>query len=111
MITLISFQCSDFDQFSGTKLYYPPEYFTHKRYSGEHLDFWGASLVLYEMVEGVRAFRFTDEITDDQPLFHKETSSLYKKFIDEALEKDRSNRLDIGTVWSQLWMKDAYNKR
>ena len=111
MITLISFQCSDFDQFSGTKLYYPPEYFTHKRYSGEHLDFWGATLVLYEMVEGVRAFRFTDEITDDQPLFHKETSSLYKKFIDLALQKDRSNRLDIGTVWTQLWMKDAYNKR
>ena len=76
------------------------------------MDFWGATLVLYEMVEGVRAFRFTDEITDDMfPLFHKETSSLYKKFIDEALQKDRSNRLDIGTVWSQLWMKDAYNKR
>ena len=63
------------------------------------------------MVEGVRAFRFTDEITDDMfPLFHKETSSLYKKFIDLALQKDRSNRLDIGTVWTQPWMKDAYNK-
>ena len=101
------FKCPEFDQLKGTKLFYPPEYFLHKRYTGEHLDFWGATLVLYEMVEDVMAFRFTDEIIDEQPPFHKDTSLLYKDFIDQALHKDRANRLDVTTVWTQPWIINA----
>ena len=72
------------------------------------LDLWGANLVLYEMVEQVLAFRSLGDITDATPMFYKQTSLKYKTFIDQALHKDRDERVGEWTVWTHEWMRSPY---
>ena len=105
---MFSFNCSlfkhtDFDELIGTELYYPPEFFTHKRYNGEDLDLWGAALVLYEMVEGVMAFETTEEIAHKKLVFRKESSAMFRFFIKLALHKNRKCRLNKRTIWDHKW--------
>ena len=84
-------------------MFYPPEFFTHKRYNGEDLDIWRAALVLYEMVEGVMAFKTTEEIVEKKLVFCKESPVMFQFFLDLALHKNRKYRLNKKTVWRHNW--------
>ena len=100
-------QADDFSSLSGTKLFYPPEYFIIRCYKGEDLDFWGATSVLYEMVEGTKAFRTTEEIKYKVLYFHNiYTSMSYKEFIRQALHKIRTYRLNFETIWHSTWLNE-----
>ena len=99
----IIFQHTDFDELIGTELYYPPEFFTHKHYNGEDLDFWGSALVLYEMVEGVMAFETTEEIVHKKLVFCKESSAMFRFFIKQALHKIHKCRLNKRTIFNHEW--------
>ena len=63
-----------------------------KRYRGADVDMWGAALVLYQMVEGVKAFETTQEIVSKSLEFRVESSESYKDFLRNMLEKDRFKR-------------------
>jgi len=54
---IIDFGCADrlkdgdYNEFAGTPEFYPPEWFTQRRYKGERLDAWSLGVLLYTMIE------------------------------------------------------------
>ena len=83
--------------------YYPPEYFNTKRYNGEQLDFWGANLVLHMMVDGNKAFRNPME---KKQVYCGDLSLQLRSYLDEALHKDRFERLNKRSVWNHFRLKN-----
>ena len=102
-------QAEYFTDLSGTKLCYPPEYFKTRRYRGEDLDFWGATLVLYMMVEGTIAFKTPEEIVNKQLTINSSSSLSYKTFIYQALHKEPTIRLNYNTIWNPVWLRQDIN--
>ena len=98
-------QPADFTRLSGTISCYPPEYFETKRYNGKELDFWGAALVLYEIVEGSSPFETADDIMNKPLSLRKSYSNSYKFFILGALDKKREKRFNFEMVWDHIWMR------
>ena len=100
-------QFADFTELSGTELCYPPEYFKTKCYNGEELDFWGAALVLYSIVECIcEPFETANDVMHKKLLLcNNKTSKHYKDFIQGALCKHRERRFNFETVWHQTWMR------
>ena len=98
-------QSDDFSSFSGTPTYYPPEFFTTGRYNGEELDFWGATLVLYMMIEGTNAFENKEEVVNKKLIVNRECSLLLRLFFYGALHKQRERRLNFYTVWDHHWLQ------
>ena len=98
-------QSADFTVFSGTETCYPPEWFKNNRYKGEELDFWGAALVLYKIIEGIiDPFITADDIMHKPLPLNKSYTYSFKFFILGALDKHREMRIKFETVWDEHWM-------
>ena len=87
-------------------LYHSPEFFNTKRYNDEQLDFWGANLVLYMMVEGNKAFRNPMEIIKKKQVYCGDLPLQLRSYLDEALHKDRFERLNKRSVWNHFRLKN-----
>ena len=102
-------QAEYFRHLSGTKSFYPPEYFKTGCYKGEDLDFWGASLVLYMMVERTEAFQTPEEVVCKQLTINNNSTSLsYKRFIYQALHKEPAVRLNYKAIWNTVWLDKRF---
>ena len=102
-------QAGYFRDLSGTEVFYPPEYFTTGCYKGEDLDFWGASLVLYMMVEGTKAFKTPEEVVYKALNINNiSTSFPFRNFIYQALDKDPAYRLNYNTILNTVWLDKQF---
>ncbi|KAM8982693.1 serine/threonine-protein kinase pim-1-like [Ara ararauna] len=79
-VKLIDFGCSTlltntvYTKFSGTPLYYPPEWFNYHCYLGRPAAIWSLGVLLYEMVCGVLPFRCCKDIIGGQLFFQRQVS-------------------------------------
>lgn len=78
--TLIDFDSCTFNRnkpfrvFSGTSIYYPPEWYINKMCSAEPMTVWSLGLVLYNMITGRLPFDYVYEITTSEINFSEFSS-------------------------------------
>ena len=61
--------CSICIYFPGTRKYFPPEWFSHKKYQASPTTTWSLGVLLFELVCGDLPFEGEEEIIFKQPLF------------------------------------------
>uniref|UniRef100_A0A8V5H510 non-specific serine/threonine protein kinase n=1 Tax=Melopsittacus undulatus TaxID=13146 RepID=A0A8V5H510_MELUD len=112
-IKLIDFGCSTllrnmvYTKFSGTPLYYPPEWFLYHCYHGRPAAIWSLGVLLYEMVCGVLPFRCCEDITSGQLFFKRQISVECQQLIRWCLNMKDWARPSLEDVFNHPWLSEA----
>ncbi|XP_033930095.1 LOW QUALITY PROTEIN: serine/threonine-protein kinase pim-1-like [Melopsittacus undulatus] len=110
-IKLIDFGCSTllrnmvYTKFSGTPLYYPPEWFLYHCYHGRPAAIWSLGVLLYEMVCGVLPFRCCKDITSGQLFFKRQISVECQQLIRWCLNMKAWARPSLEDVFNHPWLQ------
>nr|XP_039272933.1 serine/threonine-protein kinase STE20-like [Styela clava] len=112
---LIDFGCgtvlknTPYTEFAGTPEFYPPEWFTHRRYYGHRVDAWSLGVLLYTMVEAEVPFQKEKDIVECN-LRHKRAAHLSdscKHLIAWMLQKDQDMRPTIEQALAHPWFQEC----
>lgn len=112
---LIDFGCgtvlknTPYTEFAGTPEFYPPEWFTHRRYYGRRVDAWSLGVLLYTMVEAEVPFQKEKDIVECN-LRHKRGAHLsnsLKHLIAWMLQKDQEMRPTIEQALAHPWFQET----
>uniref|UniRef100_A0A8B9J0J9 Serine/threonine-protein kinase pim-1 n=1 Tax=Amazona collaria TaxID=241587 RepID=A0A8B9J0J9_9PSIT len=112
-VKLIDFGCSTFltdtvyTKFSGTPLYYPPEWFRYRFYLGRPAAIWSLGVLLYEMVCGVLPFRCCKDIISGQLSFQRQVSLECQHLIRWCLCMYACNRPSLEDVFNHPWLQTS----
>ena len=105
----LSFQNEPFTEFAGTPEFYPPEWFTERRYEGRQVDAWSLGVLLYTMVEAEVPFQKEEDIVRCQ-LKHKRLhgagGEVCRNLIAAMLQKERAKRLSLENVLQHPWFNE-----
>ena len=89
---------------SGTQLNNPPEYFLKNLITGENLDRWCTSMVLYFVIERTVAFYSCEEIKYSELRLSTFHSQEYLDFIKSMLNKNPKKRLNHFQIENHPWI-------
>uniref|UniRef100_A0A8B9G1W3 Serine/threonine-protein kinase n=1 Tax=Amazona collaria TaxID=241587 RepID=A0A8B9G1W3_9PSIT len=112
-VKLIDFGCSTlltdtvYTKFSGTLLYYPPEWFRYRFYLGRPAAIWSLGVLLYEMVCGVLPFRCCEDIISGQLSFQRQVSLECQHLIRWCLCMYACNRPSLEDVFNHPWLQTS----
>lgn len=100
-------QDAPYTEFAGTPEFYPPEWFTHRRYFGRRVDAWSMGVLLYTMVEAEVPFQKENDIVECK-LRHKRAARLSDSclhLIRWMLQKDQNMRPTIQQALTHPWFQ------
>ena len=104
------FQSEPYTEFAGTPEFYPPEWFTERRYEGRKVDAWSLGVLLYTMVEAEVPFQKEEDIVRCE-LRHKRLrgaeSALCRDLIRLMLQKNQSKRPSLEEVLRHPWLNET----
>lgn len=112
---LIDFGCgtvlkeAPYTEFAGTPEFYPPEWFTHRRYEGRRVDAWSLGVLLFTMVEAEVPFQKEKDIVECN-LRHKHAGRLSescRNLIAWMLQKDPNARPTIEQALAHPWFQQS----
>ncbi|KAM9515896.1 serine/threonine-protein kinase pim-1-like [Guaruba guarouba] len=112
-VKLIDFGCSTllrdtvYTKFSGTPLYYPPEWFRDHCYLGRPAAIWSLGVLLYEMVCGVPPFRCRKDIIGGQLFFQRQVSVECQHLIRWCLSMRACDRPSLEDVFNHPWLQTS----
>ena len=96
-------------EFSGTKQWFPPEYFVHRRYLGEDVDLWGAGLLVNFCLEGTCPFNDEVEVVHKDLIFgtRQQISWNCVDFQDRISSKEVNVRLKRDQIKHHPWFRSV----
>jgi serine/threonine protein kinase len=98
-----AFPFSSPKEYSGTKVYAPPEICLHKTYTSQGLSVWSLGILLYNMLFGDVPFQTVDQILNNRPHYFHPLSWLALDLIESCLTVLPENRLSLEEFEKHPW--------
>ena len=100
-----------FFNFSGTRVYAPPEWIKFRRYRADSLTVWSLGILLYDMVCGDIPFETDNQIKRAQVLFKPSLrlSEEVKDLIRLCLTISTSDRINLEGIFNHSWLQSQAN--
>ena len=102
-----------YSEFSGTRVYSPPEWVSSSQYSASGLTVWSLGVLLYDMLYGDIPFETDQQICYSDPVWHeniaisKEASDL----VARCLDRNSSSRPSLEEVSKHPWMTSPLSSK
>lgn len=96
---------TEFTDFDGTVLYYPPEWFLHNRYRGESAAVWSLGVLLYIMVHAKIPFENIEEICAAKLYLRGDLSEGCRDLIIKCLSLEPDNRPSLQDLMNHSWFE------
>ena len=95
-----------FSEFSGTRVYSPPEWVMYSQYSAQGLTVWSLGVLLYDMLYGDIPFQTDQQICFSEPVWHRNISISQeaKNLIARCLDRNTNSRLSMEEVRRHPWL-------
>lgn len=109
---LIDFGCGTnykegvYTEFSGTAEFYPPEWFSQRRYWAMSATIWSLGVLLFDMLQGEIPFKNSDRILENRPLFKEPISPGARNLVRWMLSNDHRKRPSLIQILEHSWMKE-----
>merc|ERR1711981_112069 len=109
---LIDFGCGTnykdgaYTEFSGTAEFYPPEWFSQRRYWAMSATVWSLGVLLFDMLQGEIPFKNSDRILENRPLFKEPISGEARQLLRWMLCNDYRKRPSLVQILEHSWMKE-----
>lgn len=91
-------------EFSGTREYAPPEWFSARRLTAEGLTVWSLGILLYSLLCGDIPFQTDLHIRQEGLTFPGSLSQTAISLIQRCLDKNPSSRISLGDLSRHSWL-------
>ena len=114
-LTLIDFGSSAiikedfFTDYSGTRVYAPPEWILHAKYKWESLTVWSLGILLFSLTTGDIPFESDTEICQGELNFPKNMSKECEDLIRNCLHLDQKKRFNMKKISEHRWLQCTQN--
>ena len=99
-----------YNELKGTRVFYPPEWYTNSEYHAESSTVWSLGILLYSMVRGIVPFHTEEDIRNAEVEFDDTFSSDCENIIRKCLiknPKERASLLDILEDVEDEWLASS----
>jgi len=107
------FQDGLYNDFEGTRVYAPPEWILHRRYTASSLTVWSLGILLHDLVLGDIPFETDEQILMGLPDWSQGTAitPALKDLIQACLDTEPRTRLTLESISSHPWLSATHSTR